>query len=608
MHRSDSTAITPEYQPSSLSLRRPQLVVIAVGIVIGLAFLAVTSFFVNPYIQSVLIRAFLFAVASLTVGILWGYTGILSFSQGTFFGIGAYAAALIFTHMGYSIGFMASAVILAMVVAACIAGLVGWLAFWHGATPFYIAVVTLVLAIVAMQIIYSGGSFTGASSGLVDFTSPALSMDQWFWLSGVFLIFVAIGAAIFLRSDYGSLLKAIRDNEERCRYLGINSSRIKIRLFMAMAAVASVAGFIYACVSTLAAPEHVGFVFGTQLVVNTALGGRASVLGPVVGTISLEWVSAYLSGMFPFVWRLIVGALFVIVIVALPEGLLPPVLRLISRAFSSMSSRKKAGPTLNVRLAPDMVGQDTLRHDYSLQLKGVTKSFGHLQVLQGIDLTVKPGELVGIVGPNGAGKTTLMSCISDGLERTSGDVIVNGHDVGRRSPAQIVDYGLARSFQKTSVYESLTVGECLRLARHRQFRPSRTEKSTCLELPEAAMEVLKSTGLINAMGTTVRDLAHGMKRALELAMVLSLEPKTLLLDEPTAGLTKADRELVGEILVDLQRKRGLTIVLIEHDFDFVKQVCSRLVVLHRGTLLLDGGVDEVVNSPIVKEAYSGRTQ
>jgi branched-chain amino acid transport system permease protein len=497
-----------------------------------------------------------------------------------------------------------------MVIAACVAAFVGWLAFWYGATPFYVAVVTLVLPIVGMQLIYSGGSFTGASSGLVGFKAPVLPMAGWFWISGSLLILVAAATGVFLRSDYGTLLKAIRDNEERCRYLGINTSRVKIVLLMAMAAISSVAGYIYACVSTLAAPEHVGFVFGTQLVINVALGGRESILGPVVGTIGLEWISAYLSGVLPFVWKLVIGAVFVVVIVVLPQGLLPPLWRLLARLGSKVWPRREVMEDVAVtkQAQTHPAAGMPAKSGPALQLRAVTRHFGHLKVLEGIDLTIMPGEVVGIVGPNGAGKTTLMSCISDGLARSSGEVRVNGFEIGRRSPAEIVAFGLARSFQKTSVYESLTVAECLRLARHRQWPPSRLEKASAIELPEAAMEVLTSTHLVDNPNKKVHDLAHGMKRALELVMVLSVEPSILLLDEPTAGLTKADRELIGKILVDLHARLGLTIVLIEHDFDFVKQVCSRLVVLHRGRLLLDGSVDEVVNSPMVQDIYSGHAK
>jgi branched-chain amino acid transport system permease protein len=244
----------------------------------------------------------------------------------------------------------------------------------------------------------------------------------------------------------------------------------------------------------------------------------------------------------------------------------------------------------------------------ALSLTSVTKRYGHLQVLNGIDIQIMPGELVGIVGPNGAGKTTLMRCISDGMERSGGTIKVNGKSIDHKSPEGITALGLGRSFQNTSLFGSLRVSECLRLARYPHYKPSKIDTADRVGLPLAAMEVLESTGLQAQLQEQVNNLPHGMKRALELIMVLSLEPSVLLLDEPTAGLTKADRLMIGRILTDLQTRLGLAIVLIEHDFDFVKQVCSRLVVLHRGELILDGPVQEVVNSDLVQEIYSGHVE
>jgi branched-chain amino acid transport system permease protein len=198
-----------------------------------------------------------------------------------------------------------------------------------------------------------------------------------------------------------------------------------------------------------------------------------------------------------------------------------------------------------------------------------------------------------------------MRCISDGMERSGGVVKINGHGLRRDSPADIVAFGLGRSFQTTSLFESLTVAECLRLARFYHAHPSKVDRATHIRLPQASHQVLVSTGLIERLDEPVHNLPHGMKRALELAMVLALEPSVLLLDEPTAGLTKQDRELVGSILTELRRDMGLSIVLIEHDLDFVKEICTRLVVLHRGQLILDGTVNEVVNSELVQEIYSG---
>jgi branched-chain amino acid transport system permease protein len=154
----------------------------------------------------------------------------------------------------------------------------------------------------------------------------------------------------------------------------------------------------------------------------------------------------------------------------------------------------------------------------------------------------------------------------------------------------------------------LTVTECLRLARYRQERLSFIDKASVIHLPEAAFEVLTKTGLTDYAGEIVANLSHGMKRALELATVLAMDPTVLILDEPTAGLTKEDRQIIGNILSDLQKRHGIAILLIEHDFDFVKQVCSRLVVLHRGKLVVDGTAAEVAASAIVQDIYSGQAQ
>lgn len=575
----------------------------------ALALVILSQFYFSDYTKTVLIRAFMFSLAALSVGVLWGYTGILSFSQSTFFGIGTYSAALVFLHFGLSTGTFIAAILIALVVAGVIAAVTGWFAFWYRATPFYVAVVTLVLAIVAMQLIYSGGDFTGSSSGLVGFDVPSLSVSGWFVVTGIMTVLITSAAAVFVHSDYGLLLTAIRDNEERCRYLGINTTRTKIVLFVVMAGIAAIAGLVYACVTVLAAPEQVGFVFGTQLVIDTALGGRASVLGAVLGTTLLEWISSYLNGILPFLWQLIIGAVFVVVIVALPEGFLPPVIRFVSRHLlgrikvlhigeKSIDIRPLESPTHGAKTAGE---QGRL----ALSIQGLTKRYGHLSVLKGLDLDVKGGEIVGVVGPNGAGKTTLMGCISDGLERTAGDISINAVRLTRQTPTGVVGLGLARSFQKTSVYENLTVGECLLLSLQKKHRLSMVRTQNVIYLPEAAWQVARDTALLKEANEVVRNLSHGMKRALELTMALCLEPSVLLLDEPTAGLTKVDRELIGAILMDLSQKEDLTIVLIEHDFDFVKHVCSRLVVLHQGTLIMDGTVDEVVHSPVVLDIYSG---
>jgi len=244
----------------------------------------------------------------------------------------------------------------------------------------------------------------------------------------------------------------------------------------------------------------------------------------------------------------------------------------------------------------------------ALIISGVEKSFGSLKVLNGIDFRAHAGELVSLVGPNGAGKTTLMRCIADGTERTAGTVVVDGHDIGRAQPERCVALGVGRKFQTANVFDTLTVAECLRVARSRHERPSLWRKTSDLRLPEASLHVVRTTGLASRLGEEVCSLSHGLKQALELAMVLALEPRVLLLDEPTAGLTKAERIQIGGILTDVVRQQGLCVVLVEHDLGFVREISSRVIVLHQGKILLDGSVEEVVSSELVTSVYAGASE
>ena len=577
---------------------------IAILTVVALLIVGVGPYVLPTYMVNSLIRAFLYAAVALTVDVLWGYTGILTFGQSAFFGIGAYAAGLVFTHLGFTPGYATLAFFGAVFAAMLAAAIVGWLAFYHGASPLYGSVITLVLPIVVSQILYSGGNFTGSSSGLSGFESFDISIETWFWIAGAFLVLLTAGAWIFVRSDAGKILIAIRDNEQRCEYLGINVSRVKILLLVVCAAIAGIAGYAFAGVQMVVAPEYAGFVFGTELLIWVALGGRGTLIGPVLGTLVLDVSTSYLSGNLPYVWKLIIGVAFVVVIVALPGGLMP----LAIASWRRLLRRGKAVDAETTVLVPaeeePFAGlQGGGQH--ALTLTEVSKHFGSLKVLEGIAFQAQRGELLSLVGPNGAGKTTLMRCIADGDERSRGSILINDHDIQRLPPYSCVAFGVGRKFQTANVFDSLTVAQALRIARTRLKRPSFWQRAPTLELPQAALQVIAATGLDQHLDLEARHLAHGQKQALELAMVLALEPSVLLLDEPTAGLTKPERTRIGGILVDLAMAHRLCILLVEHDLDFVREISSRVIVLHQGKIVLDGTVSEVVESELVRSIYSG---
>jgi branched-chain amino acid transport system permease protein len=569
--------------------------------------IATAPFYLDTYTVNILIRAFFLAALTMTVDVLWGYTGILTFGQSAFFGIGAYSCALIFTHYGFGPGWAIGALAMGILAAMAVAGLIGALAFYHGASPLYASIVTLALPIVVVQLIFSGGRFTGSSSGLSGFPTYYWDVEVWFWIAGAYLVAVTLVGWLFVKSDFGRLLVAIRENEERCAYLGIPVSRVKICLMMAAGGIGAGAGFGYAMFTNVVAPELAGFLLGTELLIWTALGGRGTLIGPVLGAIGIDVTSSYLSGSLPFYWKLLVGIALVAVIVLLPRGLAPIVMgavRPVARLFRN-GRRVAAGGLLLVPAPPRPSDSGSGAH-VPLKIEGLARHYGSLHVLEDIGIESRRGELLSIVGPNGAGKTTLMRCISDGGERSRGKVFLNGTEIGRGAPQSVAALGVGRSFQNTSLFDTLTVGDCLMLARYRIDGARMFARRTEVHLPEPAMEILRATGLDQALEIETRYLSHGMKRSLELAMVLATEPSILLLDEPTAGLTKAERSIIGHVLTRLTSEHGLCVLLIEHDLDFVRQISSGIIVLHQGAVLMEGTVEEVISSELVRAVYAGQ--
>jgi branched-chain amino acid transport system ATP-binding protein len=228
----------------------------------------------------------------------------------------------------------------------------------------------------------------------------------------------------------------------------------------------------------------------------------------------------------------------------------------------------------------------------ALRTEGLTKSFRGLEVLRGVDLTVATGTLHAVIGPNGAGKTTLFNILSGGLRPTAGRVELRGRDVTGWAPHRLVKLGLARSFQVTSVFPALSVEANLTVAAQARGSDGLSARVDALmdELGLTAMRHLEA-GV----------LSHGDQRRLDIGLTLASEPSIILLDEPTAGMTRTEAQRTMGTLERILA--GRTIVLVEHDMDLVMRISSRVSVLHRGILIADGPPEEVRENPEVREAY-----
>jgi branched-chain amino acid transport system ATP-binding protein len=247
-----------------------------------------------------------------------------------------------------------------------------------------------------------------------------------------------------------------------------------------------------------------------------------------------------------------------------------------------------------------------LNDGLALELTGVSKFFGGLRAVDSVALAVRPGERRALIGPNGAGKTTLFNLISGELPVTGGTITLFGHDVTRKAAHRRAGLGLARTFQITNLFPSLTVLEnCLlavqaltpaKLAMHRPL-------SGYHDLAARARETLDAVGLADRAGSAVRNLSHGEQRQLEIALALAGKPRVLLLDEPTAGLSPAESHQMADLLRRLDP--AMTVLMIEHDMDIALEIAQHVTVLHYGRVIADGPRDAVRADPMVQEIYLG---
>jgi urea transport system ATP-binding protein len=237
-----------------------------------------------------------------------------------------------------------------------------------------------------------------------------------------------------------------------------------------------------------------------------------------------------------------------------------------------------------------------------LVVRGVARRFGGLQALDGVDLAVGRGELLALIGPNGAGKSTLFNVVTGYFPPDSGQVLLDGHDITALSPHRISRLGVGRKFQVPSVFDGLTIRQNLQVAA-RGHTGVRSLFRTRHDFDDLEV-ILDRLRMREKARVEAGLLSHGEKQWLEIGMVLANRPRLLLLDEPTAGMTLGETKRTEELLRELGHEH--TIVLIEHDVRFVREVAERVVVLHRGKVLASGPIDEVERDERVRDVYLGR--
>ncbi len=531
--------------------------------------------------------AAIYAIAAIGLSLLLGNVNQISVGQAGFFALGAYAVAYGTATLGLAFW---PCLLAGIAIAAAVGLLLGVIALrFRG---HYLAMATLAFGLIVVGLIRVArplGGAVGISQIPYAVLGPwTISGKAAYWFAWGAVALAALASSALLRGKMGYAFAATREDELAAEVAGVPTRRYKIVAFAYAAALAGLAGGVYASVLGTLNPDAVGIALSIDLLLMVVLGGAGSVAGAIVGATLIGFLD--IAGhQYENSREVAYGLLVIAVVIAAPGGIVG-LIRLPSRRAAEAPAAPAPGdsaPSAVHRVAPPAAAPP-------LEIRGVTKRFGGLVAVDDVSFTLEPGTLTSLIGPNGAGKTTLFNAICGIGRVTAGTIRVAGIDVTAAQPHRIAALGVGRTFQNARLFAEMTVLENVTAAAYRARGDARSR----------ARATLERLGLEHLANVPARDLPFGDRRRVELARAVAADPWLLLVDEPAAGLNHQEREALQRDLLRL-RDAGTTLLLVEHDMKLVMAVSERVMVLRFGTLIADGDVASVRNDPAVIAAYLG---
>jgi branched-chain amino acid transport system permease protein len=574
----------------------------------AIGLLALAPALLSPFSITLMNYIGIYALAVLGLVLLTGIGGMLSFGQAAFVGIAAYATAWLTAKQGYSpwLGLM-----LGLALTGAVAALLGAVTLRLGGHFLSLSTIAWGLAI---YFLFGNLPMLGQFNGISDV--PPISIGGVALVSGVriyYLIWLVLIAALVLAANLlgsreGRAIRALRGGRVMVESLGIDPFRTKLATFVIAALLSALSGWLYAHMSRFVSPAPFDVDVGILFLLMAMVGGMNYLLGAVVGAAIVTVLKNSIQDYLPLIARgasgqleiVVFAVLFILLLQRARGGILPFVLRYLP----------PLRPAVPVAAAALGSRSQRARGELLLTVAGASRRFGGLVAVNDVSLELRAGEILGLIGPNGAGKTTMFNLITGALVADQGRFTFLGRDITRDAQRRIARAGIARTFQHAKLRADMTLLDTVLLGTYGRtvsgfvagaLRLDRAEEARAAA---EAMWQLQRVGLADRAFEFAGNLPLGHQRLLEIARALAAEPALLVLDEPAAGLRGGEKAVLGRLLQTL-RAEGLTILLVEHDMEFVMGLVDRVVVMDFGSKLCEGTPAVVRRDPRVQEAYLG---